>query len=141
MKTLSVQRPRPSMLIRTSASRSTPLKPVLVNWLTRSVLKIASLRFLQSLDAQRRGHRVRQPPSENLAARPVHYWGQIEQVPPHRQGGDVGTPDLVRPRDLQIAQQVQVSTVLRMRIPRQWALADGRHLFTISRHTCRRPAL
>lgn len=33
MKTLFIQRPRPSMLILTSAARSTPVKALLVNWL------------------------------------------------------------------------------------------------------------
>lgn len=32
MKTLSIQRPRPSMLIRTSAARSTLVKAMPVNW-------------------------------------------------------------------------------------------------------------
>jgi hypothetical protein len=33
MKTLSIQRPRPSMLMRTSASRRTLVNAKLVNWL------------------------------------------------------------------------------------------------------------
>ena len=32
MKTLSIQRPRPSMLILISAARRTPVKALLVNW-------------------------------------------------------------------------------------------------------------
>lgn len=41
MKTLSIQRPRPSMLMRTLASFSTWVKRGLVNWLPWSVLKIS----------------------------------------------------------------------------------------------------
>lgn len=40
MKTLSIHRPRPSMPIRTSASRSRLVKAKLENWLPWSVLKI-----------------------------------------------------------------------------------------------------
>ena len=41
MKTLSIQRPLPSMLMVTPVSRSTRLKASLVNWLPWSVLKIS----------------------------------------------------------------------------------------------------
>src|ERR1700680_3034791 len=41
MKTLSMQRPLPSMLIVTSCRLSTPVKSSLVNWLPWSVLKIS----------------------------------------------------------------------------------------------------
>ena len=40
MKTLSIQRPRPSMEMRTPASMRTSVKRGLVNWLPWSVLKI-----------------------------------------------------------------------------------------------------
>ena len=43
MNTLSIQRPRPSIEMRTSAAISTPVKAALVNWLPWSVLKISGL--------------------------------------------------------------------------------------------------
>jgi hypothetical protein len=42
METLSIQRPRPSIEIRTPAAASVPVNAALVNWLPWSVLKIAS---------------------------------------------------------------------------------------------------
>ena len=73
MKTLSIQRPRPSTLMRTSASRRTLVKAKLVNWLPWSVLESqtttvgrqhlglaeARQRFLQSSNAESGVHRVR----------------------------------------------------------------------------------
>ena len=41
MNTLSIQRPRPSMLMRISASFSTAVKAKPVNWLPWSVLKMS----------------------------------------------------------------------------------------------------
>ena len=41
MNTLSIQRPRPSIEMRTSASLSTSVNSVEVNWLPWSVLKIS----------------------------------------------------------------------------------------------------
>ena len=41
MNTLSIQRPRPSIEMRTPASLSTPVKRGEVNWLPWSVLKIS----------------------------------------------------------------------------------------------------
>ena len=43
MNTLSIQRPRPSIEMRTPALISTPVKAALVNWLPWSVLKISGL--------------------------------------------------------------------------------------------------
>jgi hypothetical protein len=48
MKTLSIQRPRPSIEMRTPASISTPVKAELVNWLPWSVLKISGLPYRAS---------------------------------------------------------------------------------------------
>jgi hypothetical protein len=43
MKTLSIQRPRPSIEIWMPARSSAPVKAVLVNWLPWSVLKMCGL--------------------------------------------------------------------------------------------------
>ena len=43
MKTLSIQRPRPSIEMRMPAVASMPVKSPLVNWLPWSVLKISGL--------------------------------------------------------------------------------------------------
>ena len=48
MKTLSIQRPRPSIEMRTPAWISAPVKSALVNWLPWSVLKISGLPYLAS---------------------------------------------------------------------------------------------
>ena len=56
--------------------------------------------------------RVRQPPSEDVAARPVHDRHQVEEAAPHRDIGDVGAPDMVRPLDRQAPQQIRVDPVL-----------------------------
>lgn len=109
------------------------------------MVKISGLRFRQCLDAERPVHHVRQPPGEHLSARPVHDRDQIKEAPPHWQVGDVRTLDLVQPRDLQIAQQVRIDAMLRVRIARPSALIDWRkphrrrmpvlrHTETIKRH-------
>ena len=56
----------------------------------------ARQRFLQSLDAEFRVHRVRQPPGEHLPRRSVHDRDEIEEAPPHRQVRNVGVPDVTR---------------------------------------------
>jgi hypothetical protein len=48
MNTLSIQRPRPSIEMRTPASISTLVKSALVNWLPWSVLKISGLPYRAS---------------------------------------------------------------------------------------------
>ena len=48
MKTLSIQRPRPSMLIRTPWDASRPVKPSEVNWEPWSVLKISGASWQSS---------------------------------------------------------------------------------------------
>ena len=52
--------------------------------------------------------RVRQPPRQNLAARPIHDRDQIEKAAPHRNVGDVGAPDLVWPADDEPVQKIRI---------------------------------
>lgn len=63
MNTVSIQRPRPSMLIRTSASRNTLMKAWLVSWPLIGVEDLgpskARQRSFQRRHAETRVHRVR----------------------------------------------------------------------------------
>ena len=43
--------------------------------------------------ATQNSHRVRYPPSQNLAARPVHDRDEVEEASTHLDVGDVGAPD------------------------------------------------
>ena len=63
-------------------------------------------------------HRVRQPPRQNRAARPVDDRDEIEKAAADRDIGDVGRPHLVRPVDRQIAQQIREDLVARRRLRR-----------------------
>ena len=71
--------------------------------------------LIQRVRAEARVQRVRQPPSQHVAARPVHDRHQVEEAAPHRDVGDVGAPDMVRPLDPQIPQQIRVNPVLGVR--------------------------
>src|SRR5271166_2386381 len=88
MKTLSIQRPRPSIEMRTPASMSAPVKAAAVNWLTIGVenlrLAVSGQCFFQRSEAERGVHRVGEPPGENGPARPVDDRDQIEEAPADR---------------------------------------------------------
>src|SRR3954454_19618382 len=108
MKTLSIQRPRPSIEMRTPACCSKPVNRGEVNWLPWSVLKISgrpnramasSRSTYTSTQAELHLHGVRHPPGQHLARRPVHHRDQVEEAAAHRQVGDVGAPGLVRAVD------------------------------------------
>src|SRR4029079_12327755 len=66
------------------------------------------------------------PPSQDLAARPVHDRHQGEEPPPHLDVGYVRAPDLVLPLDRQVAQQIRIDLVLRMRLTGLGPLIDRR---------------
>ena len=67
--------------------------------------------FLQCLDAEGCFHRNREPPGQNTTCRPIQYGGEIDEAVGHRDIGDVHGPDLVRLRDLQLAQQIRIDLV------------------------------
>src|ERR1700675_3263365 len=67
--------------------------------------------ILQRLDAESRLHRNRQPPRQNTTCRPVQHHGEIDEAVRHRNVRDVHGPDLVRPPDLDAAQQIRIDLV------------------------------
>lgn len=83
-------------------------------------------RLLQRGDAEVSIHRIRQPPSQNLAAEPVHDGDQVQEASAHRDVGYVCAPDLVRPVDGQMPQQIRIGLVPRMWLTGLRALVDRR---------------
>ena len=81
--------------------------------------------LLQRLNSEIRLHRVGQPPSQNPPGGPVHDGDEREEALAHRDIGDVGAPDLVRPVDDWILQQIRPDLVLRV--------GDGRSELLINR--------
>ena len=78
------------------------MKAAEVNW--RALVGVEDLRpaelrqrLLERRKAERDVHRVRQPPRQHRARRPVDDRHEIEKAAPDRDVGDVGRPDLVRP--------------------------------------------
>src|SRR5208283_6037215 len=122
MKTLSIQRPRPSIEMRTPASMSAPVKAAAVNWLTIGVenlrLAVSGQCFFQRSEAERGVHRVGEPPGENGPARPVDDRDQIEEAPADRDVRYIGRPDLVRPLDRHVAQEIGINLVPRRGLAR-----------------------
>ena len=66
---------------------------------------------LERFHAKCRVHDVAQAPSEHLATVEVQNRHQVGKALGHRHIGDVGGPDLVRPLDEDIAQQVRIDLV------------------------------
>src|ERR1700738_4069664 len=136
MKTLSMQRPLPSMLIVTSGRLSTPVKSSLVNWLPplsrgQALVGVedlrttkASERFLERLDAEIGAERVRQPPGQYRTTVPVHDRDQIHEPLGHRDIGDIRAPNLVDPIDRQPIEQIRIDLVRGRRLARVWPLID-----------------
>jgi hypothetical protein len=81
MKTLSIDRPWPSILMRTSALRGAGegLRRELAALVRVKDFRLAepSRRLIQRRDTEAGIHRVRQPPGQHLAGRPVHDRDQI----------------------------------------------------------------
>jgi hypothetical protein len=116
-KTLSNQRSRPSMLVRTPAASSLSVNATLVNCAPWSVLKVSGRPFLGASSSASSQNEVSilfdRTPRQNVSAVPVHHRDQIEKAPGHRDVSNVGGPHLVRPLDRQAAQQVGIDPVLR----------------------------
>ena len=47
---------------------------------------------VKGFNAKVRFHAVREPPSKNLSAEPIHDGNQIQKTPPHRDVADVDAP-------------------------------------------------
>jgi hypothetical protein len=95
MNTLSIQRPRPSIEMRTPAAASVPVKAAAVSWQPWSVLKMAEFaearqRLLQRRDAERAVQGVGQPPGEHRSAGPIHDRYEVKEAAADRDVGDVG---------------------------------------------------
>ena len=75
-------------------------------------------RLVQRLDAEAGIERVDRRPGQPRAARPVHHDGQVQKAPPQGDVGNISAPHVVRPRDRQIAQQVGIDPVRRVRLRR-----------------------
>lgn len=66
-----------------------------------------------SASMQKPASSVRQLPRQHLPARPIPGGDQVEKAPAHRDLGHVGAPDVIRPFDCEVSQQVGVGLVLR----------------------------
>lgn len=74
---------------------------------------IAVDRLPDGIQAEIRRQRVGDAPAEHLAAEPIHDGHQIDEAPAHRDIGDVSGPDLVRPVDGEVPQQIRIDLVPR----------------------------
>jgi hypothetical protein len=82
-------------------------------------LSVSLQRLLERLDAKLRVQGVGDPPGEDLAAVSIHDRHQVHEAAGHGNVGDVGRQHLVRPIDVQVAQQVRVSALVGARLQRQ----------------------
>ena len=80
--------------------------------------------FIQRIYAEVRMHRVRQPPTQDLARGPIHDRDQIQEPVLHRHEGDIGAPDLVGAVYRHLSQQVWEDRMLRMRLAGSGAFVD-----------------
>ena len=81
--------------------------------------------FLQSIQAEAAFHGVGKRPAQDLAGMPVHDGAQVGKAPRHGDIGDVSAPNLIRPIDGEISQEVGIFA---MRFVR-----EGRFGFAIDR--------
>src|SRR6202050_2387132 len=131
MKTLSIQRPRPSIEIRMSASSKILVKAKLVNCDPRSVLKISGLpkramAFSSAVTQNSASIVLDSRHARTLRLNQSMIATRYRKPPTHRDVGHVCTPDLVRPIDGQMAKQIWPYSMLRMRFTRLRTLVDRR---------------
>ncbi len=72
--------------------------------------------FFQAIHTEPGIYRVRQPPTQYLAAIPIDNGDQVDKAVQQPDVGDVGAPDLVGADDLDTPEQIRVNLVLRMRL-------------------------
>src|SRR5579871_6171299 len=115
MKMLSIQRPRPSMLMAISLAANSAVNFSLVNCDPWSLLKISgpasSQRTPQGLYAKVDFHRQRQRPTQHVPAEPVHHRHQVDEALRHPDIRDVRAPDLIDAPYRDPSQQVRVDLV------------------------------
>lgn len=126
------------MAISCFFSRS--VNATLVNWLPLVGVEDRGLavfcqRLLDNLDAERGVHGDRKPPGQHPAAEPVDHGREIDEASRHGDIGDVDRPDLVRPRDRQLAQEIRVDLVPWRRLRGVRAPIDRRDPHAL--HQCR----
>ncbi len=88
-------------------------------------------RFRQGRDAKAGVEQVRQSPSEDVAAHPVHDGDQVEKAVRHWDVRYIGGPHLVNPRDRQPAQQIRVNPMFGRRPAGPRALVDSRQAHSL----------
>ena len=76
-------------------------------------LSVQGERFLDRFEAKIHLHGDRNTPRQHPPAEPVQHHGQVDETTRHRNVGDVGGPDLVRPFDRQAAKKIRVNLVFR----------------------------
>src|SRR6185437_10446917 len=116
MNTLSIHRPRPSIEMRTPAAVRTSVNRGEVNWLPWSLLKMSGRpnRANASSSAAMQNSTSMEFDKRQLSTRRVDQSitaTSIEEAATHRNVGDIRTPDLVRPINHEIAQQIRVHPV------------------------------
>ena len=94
---------------------------MLVNWLPWSVLNISGdpkrvSASSKALMQKFRLRRDRQAPSQNPTAELVEDGDEVDEAERHRDVGNVGGPDLVRPRHRQLAEQIGLDLVPRCQL-------------------------
>jgi len=72
--------------------------------------------FLQGADTELCMHRVRELPSEDLSAVPVHDGHEVQKASAHWQVRDIHRPHLGRSVNDPIPQQIRINRVSRMRL-------------------------
>ncbi len=68
-------------------------------------------RFVQRINAEAGLQSVGDAPGQHLTCMPIYNGHQIQEPAPHRQIGDVRTPDLIRPLNSQPSQKIGIDLV------------------------------
>jgi len=89
----------------------------------RALIRVENLRFaepgqgvLERDEAERRVHRVGDAPRQNRAAGPINDRDEIEEAGSNWKIGDIRGPNVVRPLDFDIAQEMRENLVARHRL-------------------------
>jgi hypothetical protein len=114
-----------------------PVNSWLVNW--HPLIGIEDLRhtiaahgLLHRVQTEVGRQRVGETPGHHPATRPVQDRKQVHEAPRHRDVGNIGGPDMIESRDLQVAQEIRIDPMGRMpaaemRLPIQGLKAHAAH--------------